>query len=309
MARTLDPYPDLTAEMLEVPPLPSGETIRVPGRGELFVRRLRGGDGVPVLLLHGWMASADINWFLLYEALGRRHPVIALDHRGHGRGPRPAVRFTMEDCADDAAALLQHLRVPGAVVVGYSMGGSIALHLWRRHPDLVRGLVLGGTALEFREGARGRILRGLMHLVSVLFRWPAGRYALARIIGHRRTIPFALRPYRAWIEGEFSRADPTDVGEAGRQLLRFDAKELTGTMDIPVVVVVTGRDTLVPAELQRRMAEALGARAFEIDADHAAPVIAAEAFADIILDAIAWIDARAAEEPSPGPPAGGPDRR
>jgi 3-oxoadipate enol-lactonase len=294
--------------MLEVPPLPPGETINVPGRGELFVRRLRGGDGVPVLLLHGWMASADINWFLLYEALGRRHPVIAPDHRGHGRGPRPAVRFAMEDCADDAAALLRHLGVGGAVVVGYSMGGSIAIHLWRRHPDLVRGLVLGGTALEFREGLRERVLRGLMHLVSVLFRWPAGRYALARVIGHRRTIPFALRPYRAWIEGEFSRADPTDVGEAGRQLLHFDAKEMAGAMACPAAVVVTARDTLVPAELQRRMAEALGARAFEIDADHAAPVIAAERFAEIVLEAIAWIDARSTQDPTHGPPAGERDR-
>ena len=63
-----------------------------PGRGELFLRDT-GGDGPPVMLLHGWMASADLNWCGAYDALDDAgYRVLALDHRGHGRGLRPLSR-------------------------------------------------------------------------------------------------------------------------------------------------------------------------------------------------------------------------
>lgn len=290
VARRLDPYPHIQSDILAVPPLPPGQTITVPGRGELFVRRLEGGPGVPILLLHGWLASADINWFLLYRALGEHHPVIALDHRGHGRGPRPPDRFRLEDCADDAAALLRHLGIPRAVVVGYSMGGPVAMLVWQRHGDLVSGLVLEATAMQWQERLRESTFWRLMHLVAVLLRWPAGRYALARLMGRRRQIPAALEPYRAWLEGEFRRGDPGDMADAGRALGRFDARPFAGRIDVPAAVVVTRRDTLVEPERQRRMARAMGARAFEFEADHAAPVIEAEGFAAVTLEAIRWVD-------------------
>src|SRR5687768_13407000 len=107
--------------------LPPGQAVHVPGRGELFVRD-NGGDGPPVLLLHGWTASADLNWYAQYGALtaaGMR--VIALDHRGHGRGLRTHADFRLADCADDAVALVEHLGTGPVVATGYSMGGPIAL--------------------------------------------------------------------------------------------------------------------------------------------------------------------------------------
>ena len=75
------------------------------------------------------------------------HRVVAPDHRSHGRGLRPDAPFSIDDCADDAAALLGTLGIDRAVAVGYSMGGSVALALARRHPDKVAGLVLAATAL------------------------------------------------------------------------------------------------------------------------------------------------------------------
>src|SRR6266540_1211358 len=138
LGRQLDPYP--TAEPGQAfPPLPPGQVVDVPDRGEMFVRvaRRQESDGIPILLLHGWMATADLNWFLLYEALTGRHTVVAPDLRGHGRGIRSPRPFSIEDCADDAAALLRGLGIEKAVAVGYSMGGPVALELWRRHPELV----------------------------------------------------------------------------------------------------------------------------------------------------------------------------
>src|SRR5207247_8352784 len=138
--RALDPYRDVPDSGFMLPSLPPAQIVSIPERGELFVRRGGREAGTPVLLLHGWMASADLNWFLLFDALGERHPIVAPDLRGHGRGPRSPGGFTLEDCADDAAALLRHLGIERAIVVGDSMGGPVALLLLRRRPELVAGL-------------------------------------------------------------------------------------------------------------------------------------------------------------------------
>ena len=126
---------------LRLPWLPDGRLVRIEGRGELFVRHHRHDDPAApvVLLLHGWTASSDLQFFTAYEALAARCSFIGIDHRGHGRGLRSPDAFTLEDAADDAAAVVRHLGVGPVVAVGYSMGGPIALHLARRHPDVVAG--------------------------------------------------------------------------------------------------------------------------------------------------------------------------
>ncbi len=110
-----------------VPPhemLPA-RTLIVPRRGEFFLRD--SGETDParpaVMLLHGWMVTADLNWHGAYDALAAAgYRVLAVDHRGHGRGLRAMAPFRLEDCAADAAAILRELGVVPAVVVGYSMG-------------------------------------------------------------------------------------------------------------------------------------------------------------------------------------------
>ena len=118
------------------PPLepPPGRIVHVPARGEFFVRDT-GGDGPAVLLLHGWMVSADLNWITAYDSLAAAgYRVLALDHRGHGRGLRTPAHFRLADCADDAAAILRHQEIERAVAVGYSMGGPIVCLLAREPP-------------------------------------------------------------------------------------------------------------------------------------------------------------------------------
>src|SRR4051812_28284526 len=105
-------------------PLPQGRRIQLPGRGTTFVREVEGPPNAPVvLLLHGWIASGGLNWFTCFELLSRYFRVLAPDMRGHGRGIRARRRFRLADCADDAAALLEHLDIDNALVVGYSLGG------------------------------------------------------------------------------------------------------------------------------------------------------------------------------------------
>src|SRR5947209_14171386 len=136
-------------------------TVHVPGRGEFFLRD-SGGDGPPVMLLHGWMATADLNWWLLYEDLVRAgYRVLAIDHRGHGRGLRPLAPFRLIDCAADAAGVLRTLGATPALVVGYSMGGAIAQLVAREHPEVVEGVVLSGTALHWQDRRTRWAFRGL----------------------------------------------------------------------------------------------------------------------------------------------------
>src|SRR4051812_39379750 len=99
-----------TAQPVGGPPLPMGKRVNLRGRGTTFVREVKGpADAPTVLLLHGWIASGGLNWFTAFDALGEQYRVLAPDHRGHGRGIRTRRRFTLADCADDAAVLLEQL--------------------------------------------------------------------------------------------------------------------------------------------------------------------------------------------------------
>ena len=117
------------------PTLAPGRFVELPGRGRTFVRERGGPAEAPVIvLLHGWTATAALNWAPSFAPLSDRFRVIALDHRGHGRGLRSRRPFRLEDCADDVAALLAAVGIERCIAVGYSMGGPIAQLLWQRHP-------------------------------------------------------------------------------------------------------------------------------------------------------------------------------
>jgi pimeloyl-ACP methyl ester carboxylesterase len=137
---------------LVMPWLPPGHTMVLPGRGEVFYRYHRHANPAAptLLLLHGWTASADLQFFTAYEALAEHYSFVAIDHRGHGRGLRSPAKFDLVEVADDAALLVQSLGLAEVVTVGYSMGGPISLLLTQRHPQLVRALVVQATALEWR---------------------------------------------------------------------------------------------------------------------------------------------------------------
>src|SRR5438045_2544202 len=116
--------PDGGEPAMSTTELDLGRFVDLPGRGRTHVIDIDGPPGGPtVLVLHGLSATAALNWFPSLAPLSRTYRVLAIDHRGHGRGIRSPRRFTLEDCADDAAALCEQLGVPRVVPVGYSMGG------------------------------------------------------------------------------------------------------------------------------------------------------------------------------------------
>jgi pimeloyl-ACP methyl ester carboxylesterase len=272
------------------PNLPPARIVWVPGRGEAFLREQQGPDGaLPVLLLHGWTASADTTWFAAYDALGAQHPVMALDQRGHGRGIRAEERFSLEACADDAAALLDLLETGPVIVAGYSLGGAVAMLMCRRRPDLVAGLVLAGTALEWRTTPRERLLWRSLGVFEVALRLGTGdgfvQQYLHYAVGHSPEVA----DLRAWVGGEFKRGYPRDIAEAGRALSRFDGGEFVDSIGVPCASVVTNRDRLVRPREQRMLAEALKAPVFDIDGDHDSPLVKPKEFGTAIADAVASV--------------------
>lgn len=256
------------------PPIPLGRRVELPGRGTTFVREVSGPPGAPtVLLLHGLMASGGLNWFQAFEPLSQHFHVVAIDHRGHGRGIRAWSRFRLADCADDAAALLDVLGIDRAIVAGYSMGGPIAQLLWHRHPQKVAGLVLCATSNRFVPGVRERLIfvtavsaaAGSTRVGQLATRIPVSLW--------QRQIPPSVRArpdnLSGWARAEFRRHDARMVTEALAASCNFDSRSWLNPVDVPTTIVVTTKDRAVPAQEQLRLLLAIpGAQVHLHDEGH-----------------------------------------
>ena len=244
------------------PPIPLGRRIELPGRGTTFAREVAGPPGAPtILLLHGLVASGGLNWFQAFRPLGEHFRVIAIDHRGHGRGMRSWRRFRLADCADDAAALLDVLGVEQAIVVGYSMGGPIAQLVWHRHPEKVAGLVFCATSNRFVPGVRERMafVTAMSAIAgSTRVGQLATRVPLAPL---QRRIPSAVkaRPdsLRKWAAAEMRRHDARMLTEALAAVTNFDSRRWLHAVNVPTALMVTAKDHAVPPQEQLRLLVAI----------------------------------------------------
>ena len=269
------------------PPLPPGGPVDLPNRGRTFARVVDGPtpSAPTLLLLHGWTATADLNWFRCYTPLSRHFRVVALDHRGHGRGIRSRRPFRLETCADDAAALLDVLNIDRVIPVGYSMGGPIAQLFWKRHRDRTDGLVLCATSRNFGRSAGERAMFASMLGLSVGARVTPGvvrRQVADRVFERRLT----GSPLAEWAAGEVRRHDPATVLQAGWAIGSYSSADWIGTVDVPTSVVVTMQDSVVHPSRQLRLADAMpDARKFPVAGDHAVCVAAPQRFVPALLDA------------------------
>lgn len=115
------------------------------------------GEGEPIVLIHGFASTKEVNWVAptwvsTLARAGRR--VIALDDRGHGLSSKlydPAEYHTTL-MAEDVRALLDHLKIERADVMGYSMGARITAFLALKHPQRVRSAILGGLGIKLVNG-------------------------------------------------------------------------------------------------------------------------------------------------------------
>lgn len=127
------------------------------------IHGVRGGTNPPLVLLHGGGSTIETSFGKFLPSFAKHRQVIAFEQQGHGHTADIVDRpFSFEQSADDAAALLQYLKIDRADFFGYSNGGSIALQMAIRHPKLVRKLVVA-SAMFKRDGLYPEFWEGMKH--------------------------------------------------------------------------------------------------------------------------------------------------
>lgn len=215
------------------------------------------GAGEPILLIHGFASSKEVNWVQpgwvsTLTRAGRR--VIALDNRGHGASEKlydPAAYHT-NLMAEDARALLDHLNIERADVMGYSMGARITAFLASQHPGRVRAAILGGLGIhlvdgvglpeEIAEALEAPSLEDVTDPMGRMFRafadqTKSDRRALAACIrGSRQTLPQAdaaqIRP-------------PLLIAVGTKDPIAGSAHELAALIPGAQALDITGRDHML----------------------------------------------------------------
>lgn len=237
---------------------------------------------------------------MCYEELGRHFRVIAVDHRGHGRGIRSPKPFKLSSCADDAAALADQLGINTFIPVGYSMGGTIAQLMWKRHEHRVRGLVLAATASHFVTTRQERLA----------FTALAGVGALARIapqsvresISDRLYLSRKTMTWEPWAAQQVASHEWRQILEAGAALGRYDSRSWLPTIDVPTSVIITSNDRVVSPRRQQVLSELIPEAFVQtLDADHDAVYAHAEKFVPLLVNACLNVHHRAHQRPTDGP--------
>jgi len=127
------------------------------------------GSGEPVVLLHGAFMTITNNWTGWIGELSKTRKVIAVEMQGHGRTADIERDISSENLADDVAALLDHLKIPKADLIGYSMGGGVAMQCAIRHPDKVRKVVVISSTFR-RDGMVKEALDAFPKLTADAFK-------------------------------------------------------------------------------------------------------------------------------------------
>jgi pimeloyl-ACP methyl ester carboxylesterase len=213
------------------------------------------GEGVPVILLHGFPLSSEI-WTPVRTAVGQAARLITPDLRGFGSSDKPATGYGIEDLAGDVVRLADALKLDRFVLGGHSMGGYVALRVAAAWPERLAGLILMDTRAEAdapegrerRDAGIARIAAGdasafLDEFVAGLV-GPSSRARAPRVLAELRAIAAEA-------------AAEALAGCLAGMRDRPDSSALLPTLDVPALVIVGQEDSLTPPVSSRAMAAAL----------------------------------------------------
>lgn len=245
---------------------------------------LKSGRGPVVVLSHALGCDLGM-WDEVADLLQPHYTVLRHDQRGHGRSASPPGPWTIEDMADDAAALIRDV-VQGPVhFAGLSMGGMVAQALAVRHPALLKSIVIANSAGYYDEAARTLWQARVQTVRS------QGMAAIAEGALQRWFTPaFRTDPVRGTARVQVMRtaleqSDPPAYAASCEAVAGIDFRASNPQIDCPALVIAGSRDEATPPAMSEALAAAIpGARLQHIDAAHLSAVEQPAVFAALLDD-------------------------
>jgi pimeloyl-ACP methyl ester carboxylesterase len=239
-----------------------------------------------LLLLHGWPMDASM-WDEQVRELGSATTVVAPNMPGFGGTPAAGDVMTMDVGADTAAEALRSAGVDRAIVCGLSMGGYVALALWRRHRDLVSGFVFANT----RAGADDDAGKERRRALAERLRAEGNRFLVE---SPPPLLSAEARPELWDRVKSVTAAQPAEAIAAAALGMaeRPDSTADLPGIDVPTLVITSSGDTLIPPEATSPMADQIpGARLEVIEgAGHLSNLEAPQEFARLLREQVAAAD-------------------
>lgn len=216
--------------------------------GRVRLRFSDRGEGTPpIVLVHGWKGSHRL-WDPVIARLQDSHRVVAFDLRGMGDSEKPRGAYDFDELAGDLGSVLRALRLDDVILVGWSMGTTVALRYLDRGGDGVIGLVLVNGPLrltqapDFPHAMTSAELEG--HLTRLRETWPAGEREF-----QSHTV---LDPDPALVDWLYAIAlqTPLDVAlRVVREQAKLDMRAVLTRLDVPVLAAYSRRDPYYPVSL------------------------------------------------------------
>lgn len=255
---------------------------------KVFVE-VHGPEDAPGLLILDGIGCSGWAFRRIIPELSSKHRVALMHYRGHGRSPEPPEpwHIGMHDLADDAAAVLEHLGMERSVIVGFSMGFQVAVELYKRHRDLVGGLVSlagpSGRALAHFQGTG--VYEQLLPLLRFTTRhagdltskvWkkllPSKWLPLIGLHTQLNAIRIEIGDLQFYLK-QMAEMNPQLFVEMLHEAARHAPNEVLPQVRVPTLVIAGAQDRFVPLETIRRVAFSIPGASWVVirEASHALP--------------------------------------
>jgi pimeloyl-ACP methyl ester carboxylesterase len=196
------------------------------------------GSGEPVVFIHG-LGSSGRDWEHQADHFSSSHRVVTYDARGHGDSEKPPGPYSMKLFALDAKALLEHLEIPSAHIIGISMGGMIAFQLAVDKPSAVRSLVIVNSGPELKPRSLGERFQVWLRFLIVRF---LGMRRMAEYLAPRLFPEPSHEPLRREFVERWSSNDKKAYLASMKAIVGWGVADRIGEIETPTLFVSADHD-------------------------------------------------------------------